>query len=103
MLARDLDRLGAVMESSTFKMHATMHTSRPPIFYQQPGTLACLHAVFALRASGVSAWATMDAGPQVKVLCARRDAASVAGALAPHAVRVEVLSPGGDPVVEIEP
>jgi len=103
VLARDLERLGQVMESSTFKMHATMHTSRPPIVYQQPGTLGCLHAVFALRAAGVSAWATMDAGPQVKVLCARADASRVAEALAPHTVRVETLAPGGDPIVEVDP
>ncbi len=101
VLARDLERLGEVMEASTFKMHATMHTARPPIFYQAPGTLACLHAVFALRRAGVGAWATMDAGPQVKVLCAREDAEEVAAALFPHTARVEVLGPGGDPVVEI--
>jgi diphosphomevalonate decarboxylase len=94
VLARDLDRLGAVMESSTLKMHATMHTARPPILYWQAGTVACLHAVEALRASGTSAWATMDAGPQVKVLCRRRDAETVRAALAPHAVAVHVLSAG---------
>jgi len=103
VLARDLPRLGEVMESSTFKMHATLHTARPPIFYQAPGTLACLHAIFGLRAAGVGAWATMDAGPQVKVLCARADAERVAAALRPHAVRVEILGPGGAPTVEHAP
>lgn len=92
--ARDLPRLGRVMEASTLKMHAAMQTSDPPLLYWQPGTVACLHAVWALRAAGVGCWATMDAGPQVKVLCARPDAPAVADALRPHAQAVHVLGPG---------
>jgi diphosphomevalonate decarboxylase len=93
--ARDLDRLGRVMESSTYKMHATMHTSQPPLMYWQPGSVAVLHAVWALRAAGTSAWTTMDAGPQVKVLCHRADAEKVADAVRPHAAAVHILGPGG--------
>lgn len=92
---RDLDRLGRAMEASTFKMHAVMQTSHPPLLYWQPGTVAALHAVWALRADGVSAWVTMDAGPQVKVLCAASDASQVAQALQPHVVDVHTLRPGG--------
>ncbi|TNE89189.1 MAG: diphosphomevalonate decarboxylase [Deltaproteobacteria bacterium] len=97
--ARDLPRLGEVMESSTFKMHATMHTARPMVNYWQPGTLACIHAVHALREQGVGAWLTMDAGPNVKVLCAPGDADRVAAALAPHVERVERLGPGPAPTL----
>ena len=92
--ARDIERLGEVMESSTFKMHATMHTARPPLLYWQGGTVDCLQAVFELRAKGVGAWTTMDAGPQVKVLCLAKDAAAVADALSPLAKEVHVLRPG---------
>ena len=46
ILARDLERLGTVMEQSTFRMHATMHTATPPLLYWQPATVAALHAVF---------------------------------------------------------
>jgi len=92
--ARDLERLGTVMERSTHKMHATMHTAWPPLLYWQPGTVAAIHEVLALRGRGVGAWATMDAGPQVKVLCSPSDADVVAKALAPHAEAVHVLGPG---------
>jgi diphosphomevalonate decarboxylase len=94
LAARDLPRLGRVMESSTFKMHAVMQTSDPPLLYWQPGTVACLHTVWDLRAKGIGAWVTMDAGPQVKVLCMRSDADQVAQALRPHALQVHVLAPG---------
>ena len=50
--ARDIERLGEVMESSTFKMHATMHTARPPLLYWQGGTVDCLQAVFRTAREG---------------------------------------------------
>ncbi len=99
VLNRDLETLGRVMEQSTHKMHATMTTCTPPVFYAQPGTIACIHAVMALRNAGTSAWLTMDAGPNVKVLCAMADADKVQAALAPHAAIVHRLGPGGAPVL----
>ena len=97
--ARDLAALGPIVEASSFKMHATMHTASPPLLYWKPETVACLAAVKRLREEGLSAWATMDAGPNVKILCEAQQAEEVA-----HAVRREVpaviLHPGGDPIVE---
>jgi diphosphomevalonate decarboxylase len=100
VLARDLVGLGEAMETSTFAMHATMHTARPPLLYWQPATVGALHAVQALRRDGVAAYATMDAGPQVKVLCEPASVEAVREALRPHALRVEVHAPGGPARVE---
>lgn len=94
VLRRDLEALGAAMERSTYAMHATMMTAQPPLLYWQPATVALLHEVMALRKRGISAWATMDAGPQVKVLCEARDAEVVQGALRPHALSVLSHGPG---------
>ena len=91
---RDLDTLGRVMEHSTLKMHGCMMAAQPALVYWKPATVAVLDEVRALRASGISAWATMDAGPQVKVLCRREDAERVREALTPHARSVHVLRPG---------
>ena len=44
-------------------------SSKPPIFYWRPGTLAVLEALRAARAQGLLAWATMDAGANVHVIC----------------------------------
>jgi len=92
---RDLQQLGEAMEASTYKMHATMHTARPPLIYWHPGTVAVLHEVARMRSEGIGAWSTMDAGPQVKVLCAGPDAPRIAQRLAPLARRVDTLRPGG--------
>ncbi len=97
VLAKDIERLGTLMEQSTFRMFATMHTASPPLIYWKPATVALLHAVLELRASGVGAWVTMDAGPQVKVLCERADARAVERALEPHVRKgaIHLHGPGG--------
>ncbi len=96
LAAGDLPKLGEVMEHSTLKMHATTLAARPGFFYFQPVTIAVLLAVRALRGQGTGCWATMDAGPHVKVLCAPADADVVASALSGVAgvVGVDVCAPG---------
>jgi diphosphomevalonate decarboxylase len=78
---RDLDSLGAAMEQSTLAFHCCAITSDPSIMYWAPATLGALATVRGLRERGVSVWATMDAGPHVKALCAAGDASRVRQAL----------------------
>lgn len=75
---RDLSRLGRAMEQSTLAMHASAMAADPGIFYFQPKTLSVWAAVRQLRQDqGILAFATADAGPHVKVLCAAADADAV--------------------------
>jgi diphosphomevalonate decarboxylase len=94
--ARDLPRLGAVAERSAMRMHASALAADPPILYWTPATLAAMSAVRDLRARGVAAFYTMDAGPHVKVLCAAADAPAVVKELsaASGVLRTVVASPG---------
>ncbi len=78
---RDLAALGAITEASAMTMHAAAIASRPAILYWQPTTLACLAQVHSLRERGIAAFATMDAGPHVKVLTSIEHAAAVAAAM----------------------
>jgi len=57
--------------------------------------VAVLHAVQALRAQGVPAWTTMDAGPNVKVLTTPDAAPAVQAALLEHVTTVHTLHVGG--------
>jgi diphosphomevalonate decarboxylase len=96
-LARaDLEALGTLAEANALAMHASAIAARPAVIYWQPTTLALLALVRELRGRGVAAWATMDAGPHVKVLTTVDDAGEVVQTLAgiPD-VTVSVSSPGG--------
>jgi len=66
---RDLTALGPVIEEEAIDLHLIAMSSHPPIFYWSPGTVAVLRAVRELRQEGLAAWATMDAGANVHVLC----------------------------------
>jgi diphosphomevalonate decarboxylase len=79
--ARDLEALGAVTEASALTMHASALAARPAVVYFRGATLEAFHAVRDLRGAGARAFATMDAGPHVKVLCAPDDAERVAATL----------------------
>lgn len=73
----DLDAVGEIAERNALGMHATMLAARPAVRYLSPATVAVLDSVLRLRADGVPAYATMDAGPNVKVLCHQTDAARI--------------------------
>jgi diphosphomevalonate decarboxylase len=77
----DLTSLGEVAEANALAMHACAIAARPAVLYWQPTTLALLHKVRELRAQGVVGWATMDAGPHVKVLTDAETAGSLAAVL----------------------
>ena len=67
---RDLDRLGPVLETEAVELHLVAMSSRPPIFYWSPGTLRVMEAVRVLRSEeGVAAYYSIDAGPNVHVVC----------------------------------
>ncbi len=103
--ARDLDRLGPIMEHSCFKMHAAMMASRPPLLYFRGPTVEAVRTVFDLRQNGLAAYVTIDAGPHVKVLTHARDAAAVAEHLrrVPGVAAVSVHAPGPAARVEVLP
>ena len=81
ILDRDLATLGPIVEQEAIDLHLIAMSSQPPIFYWCPGTLEVLEAVRQLRAGGVGAWITMDAGPNVHVICEAGDEATVATSL----------------------
>lgn len=66
---RDLDLLGPILEQEAVDLHIISMSSNPPIFYWSPGTVAVLRAVRELRQEGLAAWATLDAGANVHVIC----------------------------------
>jgi diphosphomevalonate decarboxylase len=78
ILQRDFAALAEVTELDSALMHAVMMTSTPPLFYWQPSTLAVMQAVRQARAQGLPACCTMDAGPNVHVICEKAAAEETA-------------------------
>lgn len=99
---RDFTRLGAAIEEEAIDLHLIAMSSRPPIHYWAPGTVEVLAAVRRLRGEGLPAWSTMDAGPNVHVICPPEAAAAVAARLEElPAVQGVIRDRAGDgPVLE---
>jgi diphosphomevalonate decarboxylase len=81
VLGRDLERLGRAIETEAVELHLVAMSSWPPIFYWKPQTIEVLNRIWALRDAGVGVWATMDAGPNVHLVCEPADEERVAGAV----------------------
>ncbi len=62
-------RVGELTEHSCFKMHGLAMSARPPLLYWNAVTVKIINIIRELRTNGIPAYVTMDAGPQVKVLC----------------------------------
>lgn len=75
---RDFGALAPLVEAESVELHMIAMTSRPPIFYWSGGSVEVMEAVRTLREEGVRACFTMDAGPNVHVLCPAEDEGAVA-------------------------
>ena len=82
ILEKNLARLGAIAEHNCLKMHSVMWGSRPPMMYWNSATVACMRTVRELQGAGKGVFFTIDAGPQLKAICAPDDVADVQAALA---------------------
>ncbi|MFP4286561.1 MAG: diphosphomevalonate decarboxylase [Candidatus Izemoplasmataceae bacterium] len=60
--------IGKILESNARLMHATMVASNPPFSYLTKETYKVLELVKAMQEEGIALYATMDAGPNVKLL-----------------------------------
>ncbi len=78
---RDFNAVGLCAEQNCLKMHATMMTTKPSIIYWHPATMEIMRSVMAWREQGISCYFTIDAGPNVKVMCLEKDARKINGML----------------------
>jgi diphosphomevalonate decarboxylase len=103
ILNRDFDALADIVELDSNLMHAVMMTSRPPLLYWQPATVMIMHAVQAWRNEGLAVCYTIDAGPNVHVLCLGGQEEMVRQRLQqlPGVIQVFSIHPGGPTRLEV--
>ncbi len=94
VLEKNFARMGACAESSALAMHGSALAAG--VIYFNGATHAALREVRKIREETVLAYATIDAGPHVKVLVQTRDVEIVAHRLAkvPGVLRVLTTKPG---------
>jgi diphosphomevalonate decarboxylase len=97
ILERDFDSFAKVVEQDSDLMHAVMMTSNPPLLYWQSATVAVMHAVRSWRKTGLPVCYTIDAGPNVHVICLENIAGQVVELLykIPGVTQVLSATPGG--------
>jgi diphosphomevalonate decarboxylase len=94
LLASDFTGVGELAERSALAMHACAMAAG--IVYVTGATLAVLDEVRAMRASGLEAYATIDAGPHLKCLVRAPDVAAARARLerVTNVVRIIETQPG---------
>lgn len=66
---RNIEKIGSIAERNALKMHATTLGANPPFTYWTAESMRAMNAVRDLRKLGYTAYFTMDAGPNVKIIC----------------------------------
>jgi diphosphomevalonate decarboxylase len=69
ILERDFQAFASIVELDSDMMHAVMMTSTPALHYWKPASLEVMNCVRQWRMEGLSVCYTVDAGPNVHVIC----------------------------------
>lgn len=70
---KDFLLLGKCIEEEAVEMHMIAMTARQPIFYWNEGTMEVIHFLFQIRKNNLFGFFTIDAGPNVHVICLQKD------------------------------
>ncbi|MGT2894917.1 diphosphomevalonate decarboxylase [Streptococcus entericus] len=80
--ANDFEKVGELTERNALAMHATTRMATPAFSYLTEDSYIAMERVLELRQQGWLCYFTMDAGPNVKVLCREEDLEDLAAIFA---------------------
>ena len=97
ILNKDFIALAEIMEIDSNIMHGVMMSSSPSLFYWDPPTLEIMRSVAEWRNNGLPVAYTIDAGPNVHVICNQENMKTVSDQLKeiPGVINVLSATPGG--------
>lgn len=97
IVTKDFDLFASIIELDSNMMHAVIMTSKPSIIYWHPTTVTVIKEVFNMRQAGIPVCYTIDAGPNVHVLCLNESKSQVCSNLnaIPGIVEIITSHPGG--------
>jgi diphosphomevalonate decarboxylase len=74
ILERDFNTFASIVELDSDMMHSVMMTSTPALHYWRPASLEVMNCVRQWRTEGIPVCYTVDAGPNVHVICLETEA-----------------------------
>lgn len=77
MKEKDFSKFGEILEEEAINMHLVMMTSKPALYYWTPETLKIMLKVIEWRDKGLESYFTIDAGPNVHIICQKKDVAKI--------------------------
>jgi diphosphomevalonate decarboxylase len=77
ILEQDFNTFAAIVELDSDMMHGVMMTSTPALHYWKPASLEVMNCVRQWRAEGIQACYTVDAGPNVHIICPETEVQAV--------------------------
>ena len=77
LLDKNFDAFGELVEREALEMHAIMFTSWPSLIYLEPTSLTIIKTVKKIREGGISVYFTIDAGPNIHIICQKKDEALI--------------------------
>ncbi|WP_303973935.1 diphosphomevalonate decarboxylase [Streptococcus merionis] len=90
---RDFTKMGEITEHNGMKMHATMLSANPPFIYWEPESVRVQNLVRQVREkTGLLAYMTMDAGPNIKILCRASEMDQLVAVLAQDFPREKIIT-----------
>ncbi|MFS1663556.1 diphosphomevalonate decarboxylase [Streptococcus sp. zg-JUN1979] len=77
----DFAKVGELTERNALLMHSTTREANPAFSYLTEASYQAMDTIKAIRQDGIACYFTMDAGPNVKVLCLEEDVERLAALL----------------------
>ena len=74
ILTRDFNAFASIVELDSDMMHGVMMTSTPALHYWKPASLEVMNCVRQWRMEGITVCYTVDAGPNIHVICPETEA-----------------------------
>ena len=98
---KNLNALEKVSEENCKLMHRVMKTSNPSIVYMTETTQSCLAEIQRLRSSGHKLFYTIDAGPQIKIICDPSSSKSIKDSIKKNTDVIKIIDAriGGPPKI----
>lgn len=90
--AKDFTQLGQLAELNASEMHAMNLTAQPGFTYFEPATITLMQLVRQWRAEGIEVYYTLDAGPNIKLLCQLKNVKIITERLASVFDNVKIIN-----------